>query len=345
MKTLHLTASLALFAMLFTSSLSHAQIRDDTVEPDGRRLAQTGMKFLSVTTDPRAAALADAVTSYEGTSAAMLWNTAGMARIEGTLDISLGQTQWIGDTKYNSATAAFSPAGGVYGVFGVSIMSVQYGEFEETIRADNEQGFIDLGTFSPSALAVGVGYARALTDRFSVGGNVKYARQSLGSAVLRLGENGSQERRDHEEGVVAFDMGTIYHTGFRSLVFAMSLQNFSREVTYAEESFELPLTFRIGASMDMLDFARMSDNHDFVLSVDAQRPRDYAEQLKIGGEYTFMDLISLRAGYAFPTDEEALSLGAGVKTNLSGFGFGADYAFTQFGAFGDVNRLAFHLSF
>ncbi len=46
-----------------------------------------------------------------------------------------------------------------YGVFGFSLMAVDYGEVQETIRADNDQGFIDLGTIRPSAFAVGAGYA------------------------------------------------------------------------------------------------------------------------------------------------------------------------------------------
>ena len=38
---------------------------------------------------------------------------------------------------------------------------------------DNDQGFIDTENFYPSALAIGLGYGRALSESFSVGGQVK----------------------------------------------------------------------------------------------------------------------------------------------------------------------------
>ena len=46
----------------------------------------------------------------------------------------------------------------------------------------------------------------------------------------------------------------IYKTGFKSLNLGMSIRNFSEEIKYIEEGFQLPLTFRIGASIDALDF-------------------------------------------------------------------------------------------
>ena len=81
------------------------------------------------------------------------------------------------------------------------------------------------------------------------------------------------------------------------------------------------------------------------VSVDAENPRDYAEQIKLGGEYTFYNTLSLRAGYIFPTAEQGISLGAGVQQEFAGFGFGADYAYTNFGVFSGVQRIALRLSF
>jgi hypothetical protein len=130
----------------------------------------------------------------------------------------------------------------------------------------------------------------------------------------------------------------------------MSIRNFSPELTYARDPFELPLTFQIGASMNLLDFTSMSpDLHSLRLGVDAERPRDFVEHLRIGGEYTFMDIVSLRAGlgqaFVGEDSEEGVSLGAGVKYGISNFGVGIDYAYTNFGIFEDVNRFAVHVSF
>lgn len=335
--------SIGLLVLLGTSTVS-AQERPGA-DIEGRRLAQTGMKFLSVSVDPRAAALGDAVTASIRSPNALFYNPAGMAEVDGGVNVALNHVQWFGNFEYNAGTAAYRPAGGAFGVFGVSVLVASYGEVVETIRADNERGYQDLGTFSPSAMAVGFGYARSLTDRFSFGAHLKYARQDLGTSLVRYSASGDPVSRGHAKGTIAGDFGVLYHTGFRSLSFALGLRNFSRELTYAEESFELPLTFNIGVSMDLLDFAAQpSDMHSFYLTADAQRPRDYAEQVRIGGEYVFMDMLSLRGGYVFPSDEQGLNVGVGLNLSVGGLGLGASFAHTQFGRLGDISRLGLEVS-
>lgn len=311
-------------------------------ETERERLAQTGMKFLSVSVHARAAAMADAMTAREASSIAMLYNPATMATMSHAVDVALGKTEWLAGTSYNMASAAYRPAAGQYGTVGLSLVAVDYGEhFLETIRADNEKGFIDLGAYSPSAIALGVGYARALTDRFSVGANLKYVAQSIGETTMSVSETGNRETQDFSISTMAVDFGVLYRTGLRSLNFALSARNFAQELTYAEENFELPLTFSMGLSANLLDVTGYSSStHALNMSVQAERPRDYAEQVRTGVEYTFMNTLSLRAGYAFPTDEQGVSLGAGLQTDVSGVALGIDYAYTQFGVFGDVNRLA-----
>lgn len=309
------------------------------------KLAQTGLKFLSVAGDPRAASLSSAVTALEGGASMLFHNPAGMAWMGGGSDVSLSQTGWIADITYNHAAAALQPAGGRYGVFGVSLTFVDYGELQETVRADNEQGFLDVGTFSPTGFAAGLGYARAVTDRFSVGGQVKYASQDLGDPISGVSE-GEFTRESVSEGTLAYDFGVHYKTGFESLSFAVSARNFAPEISFAEESFQLPLTLQIGVAMDVIDLTALDPGtHRLVVSADAANPRDFAEQIKLGGEYTFLNTLSLRGGYTFPTDEEGVSLGAGIRQSLGGVGLGADYAYTDFGAFSGVHRVAVRFSF
>ncbi len=310
-----------------------------------KKLAQTGMKFLAVSVDPRAAGLGDALTAVEHGSASLFYNPGGMAWQKSNLDIMLGQTQWIAEIDYSMGSIAFRPGRGRLGVIGFSFVIVDYGDLEETIRFNNEQGFLDVGTFSPSAWSFGVGYARTLSDRFSVGAQLKWANQYLGNSVVGLGENSEYVREKVEERVLAYDFGVLYKTGFRSLNFAVSARNFAPEFTFSEESVALPLTLRIGVSMDMMDLIdRGSTMHQLLLSVDAANPRDYSEQIKVGTEYIFVDTFVIRAGYTFPTDEQGLSLGLGLRQSLRRFGFGADYSFTDFGIFSNVQRLAIRFS-
>jgi hypothetical protein len=309
--------------------------------------AQTGLKFLSMSLDPRLSAMGGAATAQNlGNSLALLYNPATMAHMTHRLHLAVMQTQWIADIRYNGGTLAFSPSGGIYGVFGLSVTAVDYGEFIGTIRADNESGYEDTFNFSPTALAVGVGYARALTDRFAVGGQVKYVNQDLGSFPVAFGNGGDLVHKDYRKSTVAFDFGVIYQTGFRSLTFAVSARNFSRELKYERENFEPPLTFRIGVAMNLLDLTNQDPNtHQLLVAIDAERPRDFDERLHIGAEYLLFNTLALRGGYAYPSDVEGASLGVGVRQRFGSVDFAFDYAYTVFETFSNVNRLGIQISF
>ncbi len=334
-----------LFFIAFLSILLLLNI-DPGLCSENQKLAQTGMKFLSISTDARASAMADAVTALEGGSANMFYNPSAMARVDKLFNISFGQITWIAEMKQMYGTVAFNPALGKYGVFGLSMMSMDYGDFNGTIIADNDQGFIETGNFSPDAMVLGIGYAIALTDKFSVGGNVKYVSQSLGSVVVSYDQDGGFIKEDNETNVAAFDFGVLYHTGFKSLNFGMNVRNFSREIKFLEESFQLPLTFKVGLSMNLLDLYNIApEKHTLFLATDASHPRDYSEKVNVGMEYIFSNMLALRAGYSTPNDEYGFSAGVGVSKSFSGFDLTFDYAYTPYDAFEDVQRISVHFSF
>lgn len=330
---------------------------DDEVETKKR--AQTGFKFLSTSVSPRITALGGAaIADFGGSSASLFYNPASMAGMGPTTHAFAANTQFIADITYNAAGIAARPGGGNYGVVGVSFVNVDYGTFEETVRAANDQGYLDLGTYSPKAFALGLGYARTFTDRFAAGLHVKYASQNLGTFVtdrsaqggVSLSDGTSALEQAYDNSVLVFDFGVVYQTGFRSLSIGMAARNFARELSYVRERFELPLTFQIGVSMDMIDLTSIDPgDHSLMLRVDAQRPRDVAEHLKLGIEYTLMDIISLRAGYAQvgvgSKEQQGASLGAGLNFDLSGVDLGADYSYTEFGVFGAVNRIGVDVGF
>lgn len=315
-------------------------------QPLTEKRAQTGMKFLSVSLDARASAMAEAQTAENQSYAtAMFYNPATMGWLKSNADVVIGRTSWIVDINYNYGALALRPAEGKYGVFGLSFVTVDYGNIEETVRADNDAGYEEVGTFSPSAVAVGLGYAYGVSDRFSFGANLKYVREELGNAAVRR-EAGTLERKDYSANAVAVDFGILYRTGFKSLNFGMTARNFAKDLIYSEERFELPLTFRIGVSMNMVDFTNLNkDTHALMVSLDTERPRDFDERVKIGAEYILSNLISVRGGYSFPTDEQGLSLGGGLQTKMGKGGLKLDYSYTDFGVFDNVNRFTFSFSF
>ncbi|GMU90429.1 MAG: hypothetical protein AMXMBFR49_26340 [Chlorobiota bacterium] len=298
------------------------------------------MKFISAPTDARATGMGETFTAVTSNSAGLFYNPATMAFAGSLMDGAIGVNKWIADINYLYASASFQFENPSWGRFGVSIISVDYGKLPMTIvDGSTEKGYRDVGSFSPTAMSIGVGYANALSEKFSVGGHVKYVRQSLGVSPMSFDNSGKLVTDQNTLSVLAYDFGIFYKTGFKSLNFGMSVRNFSTEIKYKEDGFQLPLNFKIGVAMDMIDLIPdLAKQHSFLLAVDVSHPRDYPEQLYIGGEYSFMKWVFLRGGASFPSDEKEYSLGFGIRPNLEGLMLAIDYAYTPFGIFNSVHN-------
>ena len=305
---------------------------------ENQKLAQSGFQFLSVVSDARAAGMAEAMTSMQFGSSALFFNPAGMAEMSTFIDATASINRWIADIQHNTFTLAINPAQGNYGVIGFSLQSVNYGDFIATLvnhDPNDLKGYTDVEIFQLSALAMGVGYAKQLTDRFSVGGQVRWVKQDLGNSWIPLTDSTSKEV-GNELSPLVFDFGTRFKTGIKSLVFGMSVRNFSKEMKYVEEGIQAPLTFTLGLSMNVLDLVKeLPFEQQLYLSVDASHYRDHPEQLKVGMEYQVMNMLALRGGYVSNNYESGLSLGVGIFQ----FGFAFDYAYTPFGIFDKVHRM------
>jgi hypothetical protein len=286
--------------------------------------------------------MGEAFTTASGTSAALLYNPAGMARMPHRLDLSASWNRWIADIAHYSFTLALSPRQERYGVVGVHFLWVDYGEFQGTMVWPNSRGYIDTENFAPKAMAIGLGYAKSLTDKFSVGGQVKRVAQSSGKNVVPEPAAGTGLKVVRSAlSAWAFDFGTIYLTGFKSLAFGMSVRNFSQEIRFVQEGFQMPVTFRMGLSMNMMDlFPDLARLHRFQAAVELVHPRSHREYLCIGGEYVFLKILALRAGFVTAQDESGATYGFGIQT----LGLALDYAYTPFGVFDGVQRLTVRIS-
>jgi len=215
-----------------------------------------------------------------------------------------------------------------------------YGSIIGTRVADNTAGFIETGNIEVEALAMGVSFAKSLTDRFSVGGQVKFVSQSLGNTLMPDGS----EKSNKTDGL-AYDFGTIYYPGIKSFRFGMGVRNFSKNFKYEDDSFPLPLTFTMGVALDVMDFAgSFGENHNLLVEVDAVHPIDYTERVNMGIEYGFKKIFFLRGGYKFNHDTEGLSLGIGFSIRLIGLMTKLSYSFNDAGVFSPVNRISIGIS-
>ncbi len=338
MRKVAYTSFVAVLVLLGTAAPTWAQ---------ATKYAQAGMGFLKIDVAADVAAMGGTHAGITGRATAMFSNPAALALLEGG-DLTSGVTDWIADIKLYGLAAAYRI--GNLGVFGISIVSMDYGTFQGTrpwhagdYPGLRDKGYISLGDFEVDEYAVGVTYARQITGQFYVGGNIRIAHQDLGSVDIINAFTGGVESTDNSLDNIVFDFGTLYYPGLHDLRFGASVRNFSDQNDYFNQRFELPLTLDFGIAMDLLPLFSSTtgpSNSVLTLAVDWVHPRDFSERLHLGLEYGFMETLYIRGGYKVNYDEEDFTAGLGVKFESSGYGIRADYAYAAFGGFfGSVNRI------
>lgn len=302
-----------------------------------QKVGTTSLQFLKVMPTARASAMGDAYVSLATGADAVFWNPGGLAWTE-TSELSITYIDWIFDTYQGALSYALPIVN--WGVFGFQLQYVDYGTFEEAVGSG-----LTGRTFRPLSYVAGVSYAANLTDRFSTGVTVKYAYESLFDkdyTPVFIGVATEQVKTFAQ--VFLFDFGFTYHTGYRSVRIATSIQNFGSSVRFHRELSAAPLQFRLGISADLIGTnGLLADNEQNRVSAeyDLFQPNDYAQQSHIGIEYEFAKTFCLRVGYKFNYDFESFTGGAGVKQELSGTQLSFDYSYGSMGVYlGSVHRIS-----
>jgi len=306
----------------------------------------TASDFLVIDVGPRGTGMGGAFVSLANDATAMYWNPAGIARLS-NFAATFCNTQWIAGLSFNYAGATLNF--GDYGTVGANATFLTMDQIERTTitQPDGTGEFFDAGSF-----AIGLCYARNLTNQFAIGLNAKYIT----------------ERMYHSSSSgFALDVGVLFNTNIHGLTLGMSISNYGTkmqldgrdlQVQYdvapdlngnnpninaklQTDRYDLPLMFRIGLSMDVL---KGLANNRFIISVDALHPSDDTEYMNLGGEYTFYDMFSLRAGYKelFAKDsEQGLSFGGGIRYKLIGEStINLDYSYLDFGVLNAVHMFS-----
>ena len=315
------------------------------------RSGTSAAPFLSIGVGARGAALGGAFTATADDVTALYWNPAGLAQMRAA-EATMAHAEWLGSINHDYAAVAV-PLGG--GVVGASVTLLGVPEME--VRTErNQQGTGE--TFDAADLAVGLTYGRAITDRFALGGTVKYIQQRIWNSTASS---------------VAVDVGTQFRTDFLGgLTIGAQLSNFGADLRldgrdlrtfvdpepgqegnngripadYALDRWSLPLDFKLGVVTRPVD-TRLNR---LTVAVDALHPSTNYESLNVGAEYGFRERFFMRAGYQglFLTDAEGgLSLGVGVHQPLP-YPDGMakiDLAYRDAGRLGRVQMVGLSLSF
>lgn len=330
------------FVILLFSSIASSQ-----------KVGSTSMQFLKVMPCARATALGDAYSVWASGAEAVFWNPAGVASVQ-QHEISLTYLKWIFDTQQGALS--FATSLGSFGALGLQFQYVDFGTIDEALwtspyKDDVTYPGLTGRTFRPYSYLVGLSYAIQLTENFSTGITVKHAHESLydGQTVSAVTSQGDKVEAKTWANGLMFDFGLQYNTGFRTVRIAASVQNFGPSVKYASESNSVPLALRCGVAADLIGnnaLLASSEDSRLGLAFDIFQPNDYEQQMHMGAEYEFSEIVALRAGYKFNYDADGFTAGAGVKHTFGAMKLSFDYSFGSLSYnLGNVHRISLGVAF
>ena len=171
---------------------------------------------------PRVDSLGGAFGGLANDVTSIYWNPAGISQLE-KISFSDTHTVWLADVRYNYLAFA-TPIKNI-GTLGASVTFLNVSDTEITTLAKPD------GTglwYSAWDTAVSLAYARQLYEqesgaKLSFGINAKYIHQQI--------------HRENARGV-AIDVGTLHHTGWRSLRIGMCFSNFGPEMRFSGPDLE-----------------------------------------------------------------------------------------------------------
>jgi len=334
---------LLFFCITFYSGIAFAQVS---------KTGTTAASFLEISVGANASAMGSAYVSIADNASALYWNVSGIANITQN-EVLVAHTNWIAQTSLDFA-AVVLPLGN-FGNIGFSFTSLSMSDM--LVRTvDLPEGTGEY--FSAGDLAIGMAYARNLTDRFSIGISGKFIQQK----IWHMSATG-----------FALDVGTLFRTDlFGGMVIGASMSNFgtpmqlsgrdSRQFISVDntqlgtnssipsdiemDSWDLPLIFQIGVSTKVVN----TEDYKITVALDAIHPNDDYESMNVGSEFSFKDIFFIRGGYQslfLKNSEGGLTLGFGVNTKMlfSNTILSFDYAYRDFGRLEGVHTFSLDIKF
>ncbi len=317
------------------------------------KIGMAGLTFLKIGVG-RSTGMGDAFVAVADDATAAYWNPAGLALVSGRQAL-VNHIDWIADVSHEYV-AVVLPAG--QGNLGINVTALSMGKMEET-TLERYQG---TGTFfTGTDLALGVSYARMVTEKLCFGLTAKV----LSERIWDVGATGA-----------AFDLGVHYNTGWRNLRLAMAIANFGPDLsfhgsqlnfmhdpdwewpwtrepipgTYLTENFSLPVIFRFGVAYDFIN----DENSRLTGAADLNHYNDVNEKVNLGLEYVYR-ILSLRGGYIVNTDASyasdlgiraGLSAGMGLKLKpAENLGLTLDYSYRDLARLGGSHRFTLLVDF
>jgi hypothetical protein len=319
------------------------------------KVGTTAANFLNLEIGARAVALAGAFTAVASDASALRWNPAGMVFVD-KISITYDNINLYADMKHQF-TGIVVPIG-MSNAVGLSLDYINIGEIERT-TLDDPDGF---GLFfSNYNMAIGLSYARKLTNRITFGITGRWVREQIW-----------QEKAN---GYCA-DIGVIFVPDISGLKLGMSITNFGPDMAmdqgplktfsyepredqpgvgnrnidaaYLVESYPMPVSFQTGVAFDLAGTNSMlfaNNANRITLVMEVNDGFDNSMRSKYGIEYEWNKILALRAGYKNNYDLAKYSFGGGLKIPIKGMSLRFDYAYSHYGDLGEVNVTSLEIGF
>jgi hypothetical protein len=289
--------------------------------------AQAGgssVPFLLISPDARTSGMGEAGTAIADDINAVYWNPGGLAFLDyfpklneydedevqvPYRQVALSFSPWLpqfnADLFYSYGTIGqyFEP---LQGTLAFNFIFMNLGEFTRTA----ENGDI-LGKFISNEFALSFAYGTIVAPDLGVGFQLRYIQSNLTPT--------SASQQDAGTGISAgFDLGLLWKPQTLpyledKLALGFNLKNVGPKITYIKESDPLPTTLNLGVAFKVLEneFHKLKVSADFNKllvkrdSIDSDPvPKSFITAwenpgavLSFGTEYTYEDVVSLRAGY------------------------------------------------
>lgn len=271
----------------------------------GTASAQDGeaLPFVRIVRDPVSAGMGFAgVASGAETAYSSFRNSSVIPFAAENMSAGLSGQMWAPDNSTNLGFGAAFKAGGRLGfsVGGAYQMGEEYSLTDESGNSN--------GTFKPNDMVLNVGAGFLIIDNLSAGANLRYASQKLSS--------------DNSFSGISADVFLTYRLPDLNVTAGISSLGSSVK-SEAGASFRLPMSATVGADWNKT----FSEVHGVRVAADADYFFSGNFTLAAGAQYSFKDMVFVRGGYHFGTEDAVLPSFATVGLGVRFFGVSLDFAY------------------
>lgn len=243
----------------------------------GANVITTGVPFLTIAPDSRAAGLGDAGVGTSPDVNAQHWNPAKYAFIESDMGVALSYSPWL-RSLVNDINLAYLVGYKKLDEFQTISSSLRYFTLGDIAFTDlNGES---MGQMSPNEFAIDLGYTRLLSDRWAGAVAIRYIRSDLTGGQLINGVE------SHAGNSYAADVAFYYMNEFQTRTSenlfsaGINIQNIGAKISYTDGEIKdfIPTNLKLG----MAYTTELDDYNTFTFAADINKllvptpPRDTA---------------------------------------------------------------------